>query len=267
MAYFVATFYHLVPFAAHASVQAPWKAFMAARGVTGTILVTPEGINGTIAGPEDGVRATLAMIGGLPLFAGLTWKESVSATNPFPRTKVKLKRETIPLGVPVDPAQRGAYVKPADWNSLIADPNTIVVDTRNDYEVAIGRFAGAQNPATAIFKELPAWLNMHLPEDKTQRIAMYCTGGIRCEKSTAYLKQQGYENVYHLEGGILKYLEEVPPSQSLWEGDCYVFDDRVAVDHHLQPSAHYSVCKTCNMPVTAGDMKRAGAVPICPRCR
>jgi UPF0176 protein len=263
----VATFYHLAPFADFMKVQVPWKAFMVEQAVTGTILVTPEGINGTIAGPDTGVQAVLKMMRATPPFGSLSWKISFADLNPFPRTKVKLKRETIPLGVVVDPNMAGTYVKAADWNDLIGNPDTIVVDTRNDYEVNIGQFKGALNPQTQTFKQLPQWLVTHLPADKKRPIAMYCTGGIRCEKSTAYLRQQGYENVFHLEGGILKYLEEVPAEQSLWHGDCYVFDDRVAVNHSLQPAEHYRICKRCNMPVTAGDLKRGGPDAACPRCR
>jgi UPF0176 protein len=260
--YLVATLYHLVPLPAPAAMQAPWKAELLKHAVTGTILLTPEGINGTIAGPEAGVRAALKFMLGHAEFAKLAWKESWSPQNPFPRTKVKLKRETIPLGHPVNPQHAGAYLKPADWNAFISQPNVITIDTRNDYEVQLGQFVGAQNPATRTFKELPAWLEKTLPTDKNVPIAMYCTGGIRCEKSTAYLKERGFENVYHLEGGILKYLEDVPAEQSLWQGACYVFDDRVAVDHSLAPVADLQICKHCNAPVNAADVRRGG----CARC-
>lgn len=263
----IATFYHLTPFADYAAHQAPWKAFMQERSVKGTILVTPEGINATIAGPDDGVEATLAMIRADNRFTAMPHKVSYAEKCPFDRTKVKLKKETIPLGYPVTPEGVGVYVKPADWNALIANPDTITIDTRNGYEVNLGRFKGAQNPDTRTFRDLPAWLNKRLPTDKSVPIAMYCTGGIRCEKSTAYLTQQGYRNVYHLEGGILKYLEDVPPDQSLWEGDCYVFDDRVAVDHHLQPATQYHACPTCQSPIIAADIQRAKGRNPCPVCR
>lgn len=259
----IATFYHLLAWPAFASYQKPLKAFLLAHSVRGTILLTPEGINATIAGPHDGVMAVLAHLRSLHGFADMPHKLSYAPTNPFPRTKVKLKRETIPMGVTLNLAQRGTYVKPQDWNALISQPNVMVVDTRNDYEVHIGAFANAQNPATRTFKELPNWLKQHAPSKSTP-IAMYCTGGIRCEKSTAYLKQEGYEHVYHLEGGILKYLEDVPADQSLWRGACYVFDDRVAVNHDLTPATQYQVDPVTNQPVIAADLARASRQQIKP---
>jgi UPF0176 protein len=261
----IATFYHFAPVPDAAALQPLWKAFLVANNVTGTLLVAPEGINATIAGPAQGVEAVLAMLKQDLRFQTLTHKTSYAETNPFPRTKVRLKKETIPLGVTVDPTNPGQYVKPQDWNALISQPGVITVDTRNDYEVAIGQFQGAQNPNTRTFKELPAWLEENLPA-KTTPIAMYCTGGIRCEKSTAYLKAQGYTNVYHLEGGILKYLEDVPEQQSLWQGACYVFDDRVAVTHSLAPASQYQVCRHCNMPVNAADVRRMFSTSACPHC-
>lgn len=256
MSYTVSTFYHLVGLEGHTALQAPWKAFMVEQGVTGTILLTPEGINGTIAGSAEGVEAVLAMLRSDSRLAGLTCKYSYAEMNPFPRTKVRLKRETIPLGVPVSVEESGQYVRPSEWNALLADPRTITIDTRNDYEVQIGHFKGALNPATRKFSQLPRWLDETLPPDKDTPIAMYCTGGIRCEKSTAYVRGKGYRNVYHLQGGILKYLEEVPVEETLWEGDCFVFDDRVAVNHALQAQTHYQVCKKCNTPVVASDVRR-----------
>lgn len=249
----IATFYHFAALADCAALQPLYKAEMVAHGVTGTLLVTPEGINATIAGPEDGVAAVLAFIKRDARLGDFAVKYSEAAVSPFPKCKVKLKRETIPLGVAVDPTkERGRYVKPAAWNALIANPDTIVIDTRNAYEVRIGAFKGAQNPNTRTFRDLPEWLESNLPADKDVPVAMYCTGGIRCEKSTAYLTQQGYKNVYHLEGGILQYLEDVKPEESLWEGACYVFDDRVAVDHALAPAAHMKICRTCNAVIN-GD--------------
>ena len=252
----IATFYHFAALPDAAKLQPVWKAFLLAHNVTGTILVTPEGVNATIAGLDEGVKATLAMLRADPRLAPMTHKESFAEVNPFPRTKVKLKRETIPLGVQVDPTNPGTYVKPRDWNALISRNDVVLVDTRNAYETQIGVFKGAKDPHTRTFKQLPAWLAENLPTDKKTPIAMYCTGGIRCEKSTAYVKSQGYENVYHLEGGILKYLEDVPEAESLWEGARYVFDHRVAVNHDLSPATHLQVCPSCNLPVTAADMRR-----------
>lgn len=232
----VATFYHFAAVPDAPALQAAYKAKMQHHGVYGTILVTPEGINSTVAGPDVGVNALLEFIRSDARFTAMTHKTSYAEANPFQRTKVKLKRETIPLGKTVDPTKPGTYVKPEHWNALIADPRTVTIDTRNDYEVELGQFKEAANPATRVFSELPQWLEENLPADKTTPVAMYCTGGIRCEKSTAYLKQQGYQNVYHLEGGILKYLEEIPAEQSLWQGSCFVFDERVAVGHGLVPA-------------------------------
>ncbi len=265
----IATFYHFAALPDCAQLQPAYKAEMLKHALTGTILVTPEGVNATIAGPAAGIAAMLEYLRSDPRLATMPHKQSEAATNPFLRTKVKLKRETIPLGAQVNPTNPGTYVKPADWNTLIADPRTITIDTRNDYEVKIGQFAGAKNPATRTFKQLPGWLEANLPPEKDTPIAMYCTGGIRCEKSTAYLKQQGYKNVYHLEGGILKYLEDVPESESLWQGACYVFDDRVAVKHDLSPATHLQNCPCCNMPVNAADHRRAAdrQTFTCAACR
>lgn len=252
----IATFYHFAPLPDCKALQPLWKAEMLTHGVRGTILVTPEGVNATIAGPAEGVAHMLAFLRSDARLAAMEHKESYADTNPFERTKVKLKRETIPLGVEVDPTRPGEYVTSAQWNELISRPDVILVDTRNDYEVQIGQFTGAQNPRTRTFKELPDWCEDNLPADKDVPIAMYCTGGIRCEKSTAYLKQQGYKHVYHLQGGILKYLEEVEPTESLWEGACYVFDDRVAVRHDLTPATEFQVCPCCNKPLNAAEFKR-----------
>jgi UPF0176 protein len=267
--FLIATFYKFTPLKALPTLQRDWKAFMLTHNVCGTILISPEGINATIAGPAPSVRAMLAHISKHPSLANLTWKESRSDLQPFEKAKVKLKKETIPLGVPVDPAKRcGTYIKPTAWNSLIEDPDTIVVDTRNDYEVRLGTFKGALNPKTQTFKELPKWVKTHLDPSKHKKIAMFCTGGIRCEKSTAYLKELGFEEVYHLQGGILKYLEDVPLEESAWEGSCYVFDDRVAVDHKLAPVPEARICKHCNNALIAADLRRMQTQDVgCPHCR
>jgi UPF0176 protein len=222
-----------------------------AQGVRGSLLLAPEGINGTIAGTRDGVDAVLAAIRKLPGCAGLEWKESLASSMPFGRMKVRLKREIVTMGQPdVDPlAQVGNYVTPGDWNALIADPDTVVIDTRNDYEVAIGSFQGAVDPETRAFGEFPGWWQANRERFAGKRIAMFCTGGIRCEKSTNYLLGQGLNEVYHLKGGILKYLEEVPEAQSLWQGECFVFDDRVSVGHGLVPGG-LKACGACRRPVT-----------------
>lgn len=261
----IAALYHFVRLDNRAELQRAWKAFMLEHQVSGTILVTPEGINGTIAGPDEGIKAMLGMLEADGRFQGLEYKLSYAAIRPFLRTKVKLKKETIPLGVAVDPTNPGTYVKPDEWNSLISRPDVILVDTRNDYEVKIGQFKGAKNPKTRTFKELPKWVEENLPDRETP-VAMYCTGGIRCEKSTAYLKSLGFKQVYHLQGGILKYLEEVPAEQSLWQGDCFVFDDRVAVNHSLEPAPHLQLCRHCSTSIGAAEFKRAGGDTVCDNC-
>lgn len=251
----VATFYHFAPMPDARDIQPIWKAHMLHHDVKGTILVTPEGINATVAGSREGVDAVLGMIHADNRFAAMTHKESYTDTNPFQRAKVRLKRETIPLGVTVDPTNPGTYVKPHDWNALISRPDVVLVDTRNAYEVNIGKFRGAEDPRTRTFKELPAWVEKNLP-NRNVPVAMYCTGGIRCEKSTAYMKSLGFKNVYHLEGGILKYLEDVPEAESLWEGACFVFDDRVAVRHDLSPATEYQIGPD-GATVIASDVRRA----------
>lgn len=270
--YLVATFYCFAAMPDAGKIQPIWKQFMLDHEVTGTILVTPEGINSTICGPEEGVRATLAMIRSDERFKDMEHKESWSNTRAFKRTKVKHKRETIPLGVDVDPVNNcGTHLDAEDWNNLIADPNTIIIDTRNDYEVRLGTFKNALNPQTETFKELPEWVEENLADQKDKKVAMFCTGGIRCEKSTALMKDMGFDDVYHLNGGILQYLEDTPKEESLWEGDCYVFDDRVAVNHDLQPAEETQHCKSCNHKLNAGDLRRMYATKgdiqnACPHC-
>lgn len=257
-AYLTAALYQFVDLPDHAAWREPLHGLCAAQQVKGTLLLAREGINGTIAGPEAGVRAVLAWLRRDPRLAGLQHKESWSSTPPFHRLKVRLKREIVTLGVPgLDPTRTvGEYVKPADWNALIGQPDVLLIDTRNDYEVKIGSFEGAVNPGIRSFTELPAWLAQQpaLQGDKKRRVAMFCTGGIRCEKSTALLRMQGFESVYHLEGGILKYLEEVPPEQSRWQGECFVFDERVSVGHGLRPGAS-SLCRSCRWPLSDDDRR------------
>lgn len=247
----IAALYHFARFPDPAALRGPLMELCVAGGVKGSLLLAAEGINGTIAGPRDGVDAVLAHVRGLPGCAGLEWKESFAEALPFVRMKVKLKREIVTMGVPdVNPlASVGHYVAAADWNALIAAPDVAVIDTRNDYEVAIGTFAGAVDPGTHSFREFPAWWEANRERFHNKRIAMFCTGGIRCEKSTNYLLSQGVTEVFHLKGGILKYLEEVPASDSLWDGECYVFDSRVSVGHGLVPGQMTS-CGACRRPVT-----------------
>lgn len=238
------------------------------EAILGTILVAPEGLNGTVAGPRTGIDKLAAAIRAIPGCSDVEWKESQAAVQPFKRMKVRLKREIVTMGVEgIDPRSCvGAYVEPEDWNDLISDPETIVIDTRNDYEVAIGTFSRAINPGTRTFREFPVWAQDNLDAGKKPKIAMFCTGGIRCEKATAYLKQQGFNEVYHLKGGILKYLEKVPAQESLWRGECFVFDERVSLRHDLAPGT-YQLCSVCREPVRAENGQGGGyATRPCPKC-
>lgn len=232
-------------------LRTPLASTMEKFGVKGTLLLAQEGINGTVAGTREGIDGLLEWLNAEPRLNGIVCKESYTAELPFYRAKVKLKKEIVTMGVEgIDPTQVvGTYVKPADWNALIEDPDVVLVDTRNDYEVEIGTFKGALDPKTTTFREFPDYVKENLDPAKHKKVAMYCTGGIRCEKSTAYLKEQGFDEVYHLEGGILKYLEEVPAEESLWEGECFVFDSRVAVNHNLE-KGQYDQCFACRMPIT-----------------
>lgn len=240
-----------------------------ALNIKGTLLLADEGINGTVAGTRQAIDTLLAYLHRDPRFARLDVKESYAEGQPFYRMKVKLKKEIVTLGVPgIDPQQSvGTYVAPKDWNDLISDPDVTVIDTRNYYEYAIGTFQGAVNPKTDSFRDLPSFVAENLDPEKNKKVAMFCTGGIRCEKSTAYLKQQGFSEVYHLEGGILKYLEEVPEAQSLWQGECFVFDNRVAVNHQLQ-KGRYDQCHGCRHPITEQDKQSEQYLEgvACPRC-
>ena len=222
--------------------------------VKGTLLLAAEGINGTVAGSRESIDALLDFLRRDERLKDIDHKESYDDDMPFYRTKVKLKKEIVTLGVEgIDPKRVvGTYVKPADWNALISDPDVVLVDTRNDYEVEIGTFKGALDPRTKTFREFPQYVSENLDPAKNKKVAMFCTGGIRCEKSTAYLKEQGFDEVYHLEGGILKYLEEVPQEESLWEGECFVFDNRVTVNHQLE-KGDYDQCHACRRPITEVD--------------
>lgn len=282
--YLTAAFYKFVELSDYVDLKEPLLAFCESQAVKGTILLANEGINSTIAGPEVGVRAVLARLRSDPRLATLEHKEAWSDKPPFYRMKVKLKREIVTMGVPtVNPNELvGKYVKPEDWNQLITDPDVLVIDTRNTYEVSIGTFKGAIDPKIKSFSQFPDWL-MQQPKiqekraeseggvkaatAKKNKVAMFCTGGIRCEKSTAFLRAQGFDEVYHLEGGILKYLESVPEAESLWQGECFVFDERVTVGQGLRVG-DYGLCRACREPISTDDMASPYFVLglSCPHC-
>ena len=253
----IAALYHFTRFEDPAALKPALLELCVAQGVKGTLLLAHEGVNGTIAGPREGIDAVIAHLRALPGCSDLEWKEAHSETPPFPRMKVRIKREIVTMGQPdVDPqAPVGHYVEPQDWNDLIRDPEVAVIDTRNDYEVAIGTFDGAIDPKTASFGEFPAWWEANKDRFHNKKIAMFCTGGIRCEKSTNYLLGQGVEEVFHLKGGILKYLEDVPAQESTWQGDCFVFDARVSVGHGLRKGPHM-LCHGCRQPILPEDRDR-----------
>jgi UPF0176 protein len=269
----VAALYRFAHFADCAGMRAPLENLCRDQGLRGTLLLAPEGINGTVAGSATGIELLLKHIRALPDCADLEVKLSGAATMPFHRLKVRIKREIVTMGQPgIEPrASAGTYVEPQDWNALISDPETIVIDTRNDYEVAVGSFEGAIDPKTTTFRDFPTWFRnareQLLSSGKPPKVAMFCTGGIRCEKSTAFLKQEGIEDVYHLKGGILKYLETVPEEASLWRGECFVFDQRVTIGHGLAPGT-FELCHACRRPVSSEDLNsplyEAGV--SCPAC-
>lgn len=253
----VAALYHFARLADPAARQGPLLDLCRAQGLCGTLLLAPEGVNGTIAGPRAGILTVLDHIRAWPGFAGLDWKESAADAPPFARMKVRLKAEIVTMGQPdMDPATTtGHYVAPRDWNALIAAPDVVVIDTRNDYEVQIGTFQGAVDPGTKSFRDFPAWWTDNAHRFQGKRIAMFCTGGIRCEKSTNYLISQGVDQVYHLQGGILKYLEDVPQKDSTWQGECFVFDQRVSLTHGLAQGRH-GLCHACRRPLAPEDRDR-----------
>ena len=242
---------------------------MESNGIKGTLLLAQEGINGTVSGSRQGMDQLLRWLKSDPRLAELEYKESFVEGQPFKRTRVKLKKEIVTMGVEgIDPKQVvGTYVDPKDWNDLINDPETLLIDTRNDYEVKVGTFKNAINPETDTFREFPDYVKKNLNPAQHKKVAMFCTGGIRCEKSTAYLKEQGFEDVYHLKGGILKYLEEVPQEESTWEGECFVFDDRVTVNHQLE-KGQYDQCHACRLPITEDDKSSEYYIKgvSCPHC-
>lgn len=257
----VIAFYKFVALADPAALQQPLREGLEALGVKGTVLLAREGVNGTIAGPDQNMGAALALLKDLPGCADLDSKASTARDMPFLRLKVRLKQEIVTMGVPeADPTCLvGDYVTPEAWNDLIRDPDTVIIDTRNQYEIALGTFQGAIDPETEAFRDFPAWFDAFRvrleAEGRTPRIAMFCTGGIRCEKATSYVRAAGLDQVYHLQGGILKYLETVPEADSLWQGECFVFDERVSVGHGLK-QGDYELCHACRMPVSAADRTR-----------
>ncbi|MEG3844884.1 rhodanese-related sulfurtransferase [Microcoleus sp. herbarium14] len=267
--FLTAALYKFVELPDFADLRAPLLACCNNNNVKGTILLASEGINGTIAGSSEGVHAVLAFLRSDPRFADLVHKESFSEKAPFYRLKVRLRREIVTMGIPdINPRlMAGKYVKPDEWNNLLDDPDVVVVDVRNDFEVSMGTFAGAVNPKTKSFSELPEWVLQEAALRDKPKVAMFCTGGIRCEKSTAFLRTQGFDEVYHLEGGILKYLETVPEAESRWKGECFVFDERVSVVHGLK-SGNYQLCRGCRHPISEED--RASELFVlgvsCPHC-
>ena len=267
----VAALYHFTRFDAPDAIRAQVADLAESQGIRGMILIAHEGINGTISGNETAIDEIITTLRALPGCAYMDVKYSVADAMPFYRMKVRVKREIVTMGVPgVDPTRiAGTYAAATDWNALIADPDTVVIDTRNAFEVRIGSFAGAIDPRIASFREFPAWFreNRDTLLAGKKRVAMFCTGGIRCEKSTSFLKREGVEDVYHLQGGILRYLETVSAAESLWNGDCFVFDQRVAVSHALAPGSH-SLCYSCREPLNADDMASSHYVAgvSCPRC-
>lgn len=265
----IAALYRFVSLPDFHELREPLLDFCQRQGIRGTLLLAHEGINGTVSGTRESIDALLAYLKADPRFADIEHKESFEDEQPFYRMKVKLKKEIVTMGVEdIDPNDIvGTYVEPKAWNALISDPDVTLVDTRNYYEYEIGTFEGAVDPHTESFRDLPEWVAKHLDPQKNKKIAMFCTGGIRCEKSTAYLKQQGFEEVYHLKGGILKYLEEVPEEESLWKGECFVFDNRVAVNHKLE-KGNYDLCHGCRHPITEADKQSEYFAEgiSCPRC-
>ncbi|SHF44948.1 UPF0176 protein [Modicisalibacter ilicicola DSM 19980] len=265
----VAALYKFVTLTDYVALREPLLEILKAHDVKGTLLLAREGINGTVSGRREGIDALLDWLKADPRFAELDHKESYCDEQPFYRTKVKLKKEIVTLGVPdVDPNRTvGTYVAPEEWNDLIDDPEVLVIDTRNDYEVEIGSFKGAINPGTRSFREFPDYIKAHYDPARHKKVAMFCTGGIRCEKASSFMLDEGFEEVYHLKGGILNYLERMPESRSLWRGDCFVFDNRVTVRHDLS-EGEYEQCHACRRPLSSEDRASPHYSPgvSCPHC-
>lgn len=267
--YLTAALYKFVSLPDYKALQAPILEKCVENHIKGTLLLALEGINGTIAGAPDDIKAVLTYLRQDPRFSDLEHKESYADTHPFYRMKVKLKKEIVTMGVQGTNPNNivGTYIKPEDWNAIISDPDVVLLDTRNDYEVSIGTFKGAIDPKTTTFREFPQFVDDNLDKTKHKKVAMFCTGGIRCEKASSFMKDQGFEEVYHLQGGILKYLETIPKEESLWEGECFVFDQRVAVKHGLEVG-DYDQCYACRMPLAPEELKskKYTAGISCPHC-
>ena len=250
----VATLYKFINLPDCNELQTTLLSYCQSQRIKGTILLAQEGINGTIAGSRQQIDNFLTFIRSDSRFADLEYKESYTEIPPFERLKIRLKPEIVTLGLPeVDPNEKvGTYVEPENWNDLISNPEVIVIDTRNDYEISIGTFKGAENPQTQTFRDFPDYVKQNLDSHKHKKVAMFCTGGIRCEKASSYLISQGFQEVYHLKGGILKYLEEIPPEESLCEGECFIFDQRITVSHNLE-TGNQELCFGCGYPVSETD--------------
>lgn len=265
----VAALYRFVRLEDYENLRDPLLEFCEARGIRGTLLLADEGINGTIAGTEQAISELLAYLRRDDRLADLDCRFSYNTDRPFLRMKVKLKKEIVTMGRPgIDPNQCvGRYASPEEWNALVDDPDCLVIDTRNNYEVEIGTFKDAINPNTTSFREFPEWVEENLDPNKHKKVAMFCTGGIRCEKSTSLLVSMGFEDVWHLQGGILNYLENTPVERTRWDGECFVFDSRVSVDHHLQKGS-YDQCYACRFPIDDAHKASELYVPgvSCPRC-
>lgn len=252
----ISALYHFVILEDFEKLRQPLLDLMLKNNIKGTLLLAREGINGTVAGSQASIDTLLNWFKSDSRLVEVRQKVSYDDEMPFYRTRVKLKKEIVTMGVEgIDPTHVvGTYVKPEDWNALISDPEVTLIDTRNEYEVGIGSFKDAVNPSTETFRQFPDFVKQKMDPTKHKKVAMFCTGGIRCEKSTAYLKEQGFDEVYHLQGGILKYLETVPEKDSLWQGECFVFDNRVSVTHALE-KGQYDQCHACRLPISEDDMK------------
>lgn len=269
----IATFYRFVALPDYEEIKSKMLLFCKKQEIKGTILLASEGINATISGDREAINAFFTYLDEDERFANMQWKESYTEAHPFGRMKVRLKKEIVRMAVDgVDAAHNaGAYIKPEEWDDFLNDPNSIVIDTRNDYEIKIGTFEGAIDPKTQNFRDFPQWAKEWIaqnPDVKKKKLGMFCTGGVRCEKSTAFMKELGFEDVYHLEGGVLKYLEDTHNKNHKWQGECFVFDDRVAVDDYLNPTGAL-ICSSCNEPtVISDDLKVSGGLEqvICIPC-